>query len=539
MRAESATTIRALDPSTGRALPSVAVTSPEQVRETIAEARAAQTKWAKTSFAERRRVLRCMAQAVRDHEDAICRLSALDTGKTQVEAYMGEVMVTLGKIQWVLDHGEETLKPEDRETGILTVHKTARVEYSPLGVLGVIAPWNYPFHNLWNHVISGLFAGNAVVLKVSEYSAVSGHEFVELARACLRACGHSADLVALVQGFAATGAALVSGGVDKVIFTGSPQVGKYVAKGASDSLTPCVLELGGKDPLVVTEDADLDQVQHIAARGALQNCGQNCIGVERFVVYESVHDEFVRRMEKIVRGIRQGAPLREDGSWAQGVDLGATTTGAQLAHIQALVDDAVAKGAKVVCGGSVNEAATEAAGGGFYFEPTILTGVKAGMRVHDEEVFGPVFSVIKVPGDSDKEAVRIVNGSPYGLGGSVFCRDVPRGERLAGALRAGMMNVNDFGLNYLAQSLPFGGVGVSGYGRFAGKEGLRECCLMKSVTSDKFALLGVRTSLPPPLQFPIGEGAVPFARGLADLSYGRTVLEQLSGIWKLATAPAN
>jgi len=165
------------------------------------------------------------------------------------------------------------LRPEDRETGILTVHKTARVEYHPLGVLGVIAPWNYPFHNLWNHIVSGLFAGNAVVLKVSEYSAISGEKFIRLARACLRACGHSASLVTLVQGFAPTGAALVSGGVDKVIFTGSPGVGKHVMRGACDTLTPCVLELGGKDPLVVTEDADLDQVQHIAARGALQNCG--------------------------------------------------------------------------------------------------------------------------------------------------------------------------------------------------------------------------------------------------------------------------
>lgn len=231
--------------------------------------------------------------------------------------------------------------------------------------------------------------------------------------------------------------------------------------------------------------------------------------------------------------------MRPDGRWAEGVDLGATTTGAQLSHIQALVDDAVANGATVVCGGRENTEAREAAGGGFYFEPTILTGVRPGMRIHEEEVFGPVFSVIKVPGDSDKEAVRMINASPYGLGGSVFCRDVARGERIAGALRAGMMNVNDFGLNYLAQSLPFGGVGVSGYGRFAGKEGLRECCLMKSVTSDKFSLLGVRTALPPPLQFPIGSGAVGFARGLADLAYGRSLAEQAGGIWSLATARAD
>ena len=457
-----------------------------------------------------------------------------------MEALLGEVMVTAAKVDWVCDHGEAALAREERPVPGVMTHKTAGVEWHPLGVLGILAPWNYPFHNMYNHVISGLFAGNAVVIKPSEFCAWSCDVYGRLIQMVLAKAGHSPHLVSLVQGYADTGAALVQGGVDKVIFTGSPGVGKHIMRGAADTLTPVVLELGGKDPFVVTEGADVPGVVQIALRGAYQNCGQNCVGAERFYVYESVHQQFVDAVVPIVQAMKQGPPVAEDGSWNP-VDLGASTTVMQVQHVDRLVKDAVAKGAKVLTGGRIATAAdlvglpagSERVAGAFYM-PTVLADVTQDMEIASEELFGPVMTIIKVPGDSDDAAVNMINSTAYGLGSSVFCKDVARADALASRIYTGMTTVNDFGVGYLVQALPFGGVKASGFNRFGGKEGLRECCLMKSVVSDRFAALGVRTGIPDQIAYPFKEAqAIPFTNGLIDFQFAPSALGRLAGMLKL------
>ncbi|CAN0363280.1 unnamed protein product, partial [Discosporangium mesarthrocarpum] len=252
-------------------------------------ARVAQGEWAKTSYKERRRVLDCLQKYILAHQEDIARVASRDSGKPVVEALLAEVMITCEKVRCVGQHGEKWLRRERRPAGPLVSYKRAYVEYLPLGVIGVIAPWNYPFHNVYNHIVSGVFAGNAVVSKVSEYTCWSSRYFSAIMSEVLTACGHNPDLCLSVTGFGDAGAALVtSSGVDKIIFTGSPQIGQKVMEGASRGLKPVVLELGGKDPLVVCDDVKVKDVLNFVVKGSFFNCGQNCIGVERVYAYGKV-----------------------------------------------------------------------------------------------------------------------------------------------------------------------------------------------------------------------------------------------------------
>lgn len=490
----------------------------DDVNACVERAREAQVEWAKTPFSERRRVLHVLAKTITKYQDAICRTSSRDTGKTKVEALLGEILTTLEKIRWVCSEGEEVLQPQGRSVGLLTAMKSARVEYVPMGVLGVIAPWNYPFHNLYNHVVSGLFAGNAVVSKASEYSSWSGGLFMRILQNVLAACGHSPELVQLVTGFGDAGAALVESGVDKIIFTGSPAVGKLVMRGASASLTPVILELGGKDPAVLCSDVDLDSVVPTILRGAFQNCGQNCIGIERVYCHSSKYDEFCDRVASTVQQFTQGAPLV---AGSRELDLGAMTMPSQISIVDELVQDAVRQGARLLVGG---KSAPEL--GGLFYKPTVLADVTHEMRIAKEEVFGPVMTIIRF--EDEDELVSAINSIDYGLGSNVFSGSARRAEALALRLRAGMAAVNDFAVQYMAQSLPFGGVGVSGFGRFAGKEGLRALCYEKSVIVDKVPF--IRNVLPPPARYPVSASSVAFIEGLLRLAYADSLSGRFSGL---------
>ncbi|CAM9444886.1 unnamed protein product [Chrysoparadoxa australica] len=405
-------------------------------------------------------------------------------------------------------------------------HKEAYVEYHPLGVLGVIAPWNYPFHNVFNHIISGIFAGNAVISKASEYTSWSSRYISAITKEALRCCGHNPDLCQFVTGFGEAGAALVtSPGVDKIIFTGSPEVGKKIMAGAAPYLKPVILELGGKDPMVICEDANVSSVLPIAMRGVYQNCGQNCIGVERIFAYEGIYEEFCEKALAIVKQLRQGHALGEAS-----VDCGAMVMPAQLDLVKSLVDDAVASGAKLLIGGKRNATLK----GGLFFEPTILADVTPDMRIAQEEVFGPVMCILKVPDDSDEKLLEMANASAYGLGSSVFSGNQARAIRIGYGLRCGMTTVNDFGVNYLVQSLPFGGVKHSGFDRFSGPEGLRACCLQKSVVVDRISF--IKTSIPGIMQYPVGKDCASFAQAMIRVLYGPGIVDRVKGVFGLMTA---
>jgi acyl-CoA reductase-like NAD-dependent aldehyde dehydrogenase len=493
------------NPATLERLGEVTVHDRAQVVAAVERARRAQPAWGRASYAERRRVMAALLEYTTSHQDEICRAAVRDSGKTMLDAVMGEIFPVCEKLRYTIAEGERDLAPETRAPGIL-MHKTARVEYHPLGVIGVIAPWNFPFHNIFCPLVPALFAGNAVVVKVSELASGSAAYYQSICDQVLEACGHSRDLVQILTGAGETGSALCTSGVDKVFFTGSPENGRRVMEAASHTLTPVVLELGGKDPMIICDDADLDQAVSAALLGVFTACGQMCVAAERLYVFDAIHDEFVRRVVEKVSSFRQGPTLDADGRPAQ-VDVGATTMPRQLAIIEAQVQDAVQKGARVLCGGRRNPNLP-----GQFFEPTVVVDADHTMRLVREETFGPVMTILRVR--DEEEAVRLANDTSYGLGSSVFTRDSRRAGRIASRLSAGMTVVNDYGVAYMAQSLPFGGVRASGFGRINGREGLRACCHTKAVVGDRFPI-----HMAYPI-YPVRPGSYELVTDLVGMLYG-------------------
>ncbi|HEY8375335.1 MAG TPA: aldehyde dehydrogenase family protein [Nannocystis sp.] len=510
----SPSTLPCVDPATGERYGEAPVMDRAAVVAVVERARAAQPGWAAVSWAERRAVLRDILEYVVRHQDEICRLAVGDSGKTMVDAAMGEIFPVCEKLRYTIAHGEADLRPERRPSGLLP-HKAARVEFPPLGVIGVIAPWNFPFHNLFCPTIPALFAGNAVVVKVSELATWSSLRYVEIFHEVLRRRGHSPDLVQIVTGYGETGAALVTSGVDKVFFTGSPQNGRKVMAAAAETLTPVVLELGGKDPMIICDDADFEQAVSTAMFGVFNACGQMCVGAERLYVFSGIYDDFVREVVRRAKALRQGPPL--SGT----VDVGAMTMPRQIEIIQELVDDALAKGARALCGGAPRRDLP-----GNFYPPTVLVDVDHSMRITQEEHFGPVMVIIKV--HSEEEAIRLANDCPYGLGSSVLTRDPARAERIARALVAGMTTVNDFGLAYMIQSLPFGGRKISGFGRINGREGLRACTGVKAIVTDR---VPVRQGM---ALYPVREATYRLVTGAVRAIYGAGVGRRARGALQIA-----
>ncbi|MQM10440.1 hypothetical protein Taro_043337 [Colocasia esculenta] len=494
-----------------------------QVKEHVAQARKAQRIWAKSSFKQRRQFLRILLKYIIEHQELICEVSSRDTGKTMIDASLGEIMTTCEKITWLLAEGERWLKPEYRSAGRSMLHKRAKVEFYPLGVIGAIVSWNYPFHNIFNPMLAAVFSGNSVVIKVSEHASWSGCFYLRIIQTALAAVGAPENLVHIVTGFAETGQALVSS-VDKIIFVGSPGIGKMIMKNAAQTLTPVTLELGGKDAFIVCEDVDVAHILHpgvaqIAVRAALQSSGQNCAGAERFYVHKNIYSAFLAQIVKLVKSISVGPPL------AGKYDMGAICLQGHAEKLQTLVDDALEKGAKIAVRGSFGHLGGDAVDQ--FFPPTVLTEVDHTMRIMQEEAFGPIIPIMKFT--SDEEVIRLANDSSYGLGCAVFSGNQRRAIEIASHLHCGVAAVNDFASTYMCQSLPFGGVKDSGFGRFAGVEGLRACCLVKSVVEDRWWPF-IKTTIPPPIRYPIAENAFEFQESLVEALYGMNIWDRLRAL---------
>ncbi|CAN0855420.1 Aldehyde dehydrogenase 22A1 [Linum grandiflorum] len=492
--------------------------SPSEVKERVVLAKKAQTVWAKSSFKQRRQFLRILLKYILEHQQLICEISSRDTGKTMVDASLGEIMTTCEKITWLLAEGERWLKPEYRSTGRSMIHKKAKVEFHPLGVIGAIVSWNYPFHNVFNPMLAAVFSGNGIVIKVSEHASWSGCFYFRIIQAALAAVGAPENLVDVITGFAETGEALVSS-VDKVIFVGSPGVGRTIMRNASTNLVPVTLELGGKDAFIVCDDVDVPHVAQVAVRAALQSSGQNCAGAERFYVQKEVYPLFVSQVSKIIKSVSAGPPL------AGRYDMGALCMQEHAEKLQNLVNDALEKGAEIVARGSfghLGEGAVEQ-----FFPPTVIVNVNHTMKLMQEEAFGPIIPIMKF--STDDEAIKLANDSRYGLGCAVFSGSQRRAKEIASQIHCGVAAVNDFASSYMCQSLPFGGVKDSGFGRFAGIEGLRACCLVKSVVEDRWWPY-IKTKIPKPIQYPVSENGFEFQEYLVEALYGLNILDRLRAL---------
>lgn len=502
------------NPATREPLGEVPVDSPEQVLATVERARRAQRTWRQTSFEQRRELLRRLLAYTVSHKDHLCELVQRDSGKTREHALVGEIWPTCEKFRWMIQNGERYLRPEPVSSGLL-LHKRAWLEYHPLGVVAAILPWNYPYQNIVNPLIPALMAGNAIVVKPSEWVAWSSAQIVAELRQVIASAGHDPELLQAVQGFGPTGEALVRAPIDTLLFIGSVRNGRRVVEASAERITPLVMELGGKDAFIVCDDAALEQAAHAAMAGCFINCGQNCVASERILVQDGIYEAFERRVLELVRPLRQGA-----GPGGE-VDVGAIVTPLQLAVIEQAVAGAVAQGARVLVGGQRvrNEQ-------GDYYAPTILAGVTPEMDIARDEVFGPIMLLMRVR--DDDHAVEVANGVSYGLSSSIFSRNQHRARQLAARLEAGMSAINEFGgITYMVQGLTFGGVKASGYGRMNGRDGLRSMCSTRAVVADRFPIHA------PSRVFPVSRRDYGIFSGVIELIYGQSLSQRWQGLRKL------
>ena len=455
--------IESRNPRTGEVVGTVDETSPDEVRAAVTLARKAFGEWSALGPDGRRPYLKAMKKAVLGNADRIADVVVAETGKSAGDALLTEISVAGAVSDYLVRRAHKILAPEKR-TALPFPTARAWVEYRPRGVAGVISPWNYPFSLPYAPTVSALAAGCTVVVKPSEVTPLSGQLIADLAAEADLPTG----VVQVVHGAAETGRAIVQE-ADIVSFTGSPHTARAIAAEAAKTLTPVIFELGGKDAMIVLEDADLKRAARAAVWGGLVNAGQTCISVERVYVVESVYDRFLNELRDAMAPMTAGGENR--------YDIGPITHPLQLDVIERHVADAVARGARVVLGGKRPD------GAGQFYEPTLLVDVDHTMDVMREETFGPVLPVMSVP--SAEAAVELANDSTFGLHGSVWGKDRRRATEIASRVRTGTISVNDCLVNYGMTDLPFGGVGDSGYGSSNGPEGLRGFCYPKAYSRSR------------------------------------------------------
>lgn len=468
--------LTSFDPRNLEVVGDVPVTPIDEVAAVVERSRKAFEVWSSIPPSGRKELLKSFKRVVLDRGEEIARVVAAETGKPVADAYAFDVLTSLTLMDHYVRKAEKYLKPRRASTWPY-ISTRAWTEYHPRGVAGVISPWNYPFFLSMIPLFTALSAGCSVVLKPSEKSPLTGDLIPELAAAA----GLPPDLVQVVHGEGEVGAALVEE-VDVIAFTGSTAVGRKVAEAAGRRLIPAILELGGKDPILVLDDADLRKTARAAAWSGMLNAGQTCVSVERVYVVDSVYDRFMAELHRSVDEITVATDCHRD--------IGPLIDRTQFEIIESQVADALAGGARAVKGGSGPEGVE-----GNYFRPTLLVDVNHEMSIMREETFGPVLSVMRVP--DQETALEMANDTSYGLHASIWGRDRTRLTDLASRIRSGTVAINDVAINFIMPTLPFGGMGDSGLGVAFGAEGIRSFCHAKGITASRLPiptseLLGAR-----------------------------------------------
>jgi succinate-semialdehyde dehydrogenase/glutarate-semialdehyde dehydrogenase len=462
-------TLPSINPASGEVAGHFERTLPGRVLEIVSRARVAQDAWAKVEMRERSAKLRVLRERIMASREELAEAVVRESGKPRVEALFADIFVALDTAEYFSKNAERLLKGESVPHHSLAAKaKSGRLLYEPLGVIGVISSWNYPLAIPLSQIIPAVVAGNAVVCKTSDFTPLCGALIEKL----FADAGFPADLVRVVQGGGEVGQTLIDAAPDKILFTGSVNTGRRVAEACAKKLIPSVLELGGKDAMIVLADADLDVASSAAVWGSYTNCGQVCLSVERLFVEQSIAEKFIVRCVEKTKKLRVG-PGSDPTS-----DVGPLIRPQHVARMSELVHDAVSRGAKVLCGGVARPDL-----GPNFFEPTVIRCVDSSMKLFQEETFGPVLAIQMVR--DAEEAVARANDSPFALAASVWTGDTSRGEAIAKRLHAGAVMVNDAISYFAIAEAPHGGCGTSGWGRTHGKAGLLEVVQTKYIDSDR------------------------------------------------------
>ena len=506
--APTAGTLKSYAPGSGDLLGEAPVMSPNEVLAVVERARKAQAAWGVLPVAERCERLLRLRDAIVDHAEDIVETITRECGKPRHEALAHEVTLIADFLTHYCRHAPQILAPRPIDLHLLK-HRKSYVHYAPRGIVGIISPWNYPFSIPMGDVVAALITGSAAVVKPSEITPLT----MLKAKAIYNGTGLPEDLFGVVTGYGPTGQALIEAGVQKIVFTGGVETGRRVAAACGARLIPCVMELGGKAPLIACADADLERTAHAIVYGGFSNAGQACISVERVYAHKDIYAKLLHRVKELTSSLRIGDPSKDY------VDVGAIIFPKQIEIAERHIEDALQKGAELVVGGHKRP------GPGQFFEPTVLANCTHEMTVMTQEIFGPIVPFARV--SSEEEALALANSSHLGLNAYVFTKDRDRGRALAERIEAGSVVVNDVLINYGAIDTPFGGVKQSGFGRVHGDDALRDMAEARHVNYDRFS--------PPerdPLWFPYSaKGLGWLMRGFRLLFSGKGVVQRIGQIF--------
>jgi acyl-CoA reductase-like NAD-dependent aldehyde dehydrogenase len=464
-RAKAKRALESFNPATGELIGTVETITPAKVQGIVDDVAEVQPFWAALSLEDRARYMRRAVDVLLSELDEIAELLTSEQGKPRVESYTMELLPTVDSLKWIADNGPQILSDEKLSMPIILKSKSAKFTYEPIGVVGVIAPWNYPWSIPFGEVAIALMCGNGVVLKPASLTPLIGDRI----RQTFEKAGLPEGLIRTVHGGGRIGDALVKSTAGKIFFTGSVEVGKKVGVECAKRMKGSVLELGGKDPQIVCADTDLANAVSGSVWGGFANAGQTCSGIERVYVMEDVADQFIDGVVRETERLTVGDP-RE---WT--TEIGPMVSDDQAAIVTELVDDAVKSGATKLTGGPTKIQGMK----GSFIAPIVLTDVTHDMRIMNEEIFGPVLPVMRVK--SEEEAITLANDSQFGLGASVWTKDRAKGERMSHEIESGMVWVNDHSFSHGACQCAWGGVKDSGLGRSHSKFGFYECVNVKQL----------------------------------------------------------